>query len=72
MVVALGMIGLLLRRRDPADCAVIGLLVGALAFTASFAIISVACDYRYLYLMDLAGMAGLLYVALDPPRWRGR
>ena len=72
VVVALGMIGLLLRRRDPADCAVIGLLVGALAFTASFAIISVACDYRYLYLMDLAGMAGLLYVALDPPRWRGR
>lgn len=67
---ALAVIGLLLRRRDPADCAIIGLEVGALAFTASFFLISVACDYRYLYPLDLAAMAGVLYVALDPPRWR--
>jgi hypothetical protein len=71
-VVAIGMIVLMLRRRDPADWAFIGLLVGSLLFAASFAVISVACDYRYLYLLDLAAMASLLYVALDPPRWRRR
>jgi hypothetical protein len=69
-VVAIGMIVLLLRRRDPADWAIIGLLVGSLLFAGSFAVISVACDYRYLYLLDLAAMVSLLYVALDPPRWR--
>jgi hypothetical protein len=69
-MVALGMIVLLLRRRDPADWAIVGLLGGTLLFAASFAVISVACDYRYLYLVDLAAMTSLLYVALDPPRWR--
>jgi len=61
---------LLLRRRDPVDWVFIALLGGTLAFVASFAVISVACDYRYLYLLDLAAMVGLLYTALDPPRWR--
>jgi hypothetical protein len=69
-LVAAGVIVLLLRRREPADWVVIGLLGGTLAFAASFAVISVACDYRYLYPLDLAAMAGLLYTALDPPRWR--
>ena len=69
-VVALVVIGWLTRRRDPADWAIIGLLAGALGFTASFFVISVACDYRYLYLLDIAAMTGALYVALDPPRWR--
>jgi len=69
-VVALGVIVWLLRRRDPADWVFVGLLGGTLAFVASFAVISVACDYRYLYLLDLAAMAGALYTALDPPRWR--
>jgi len=69
-LVALGAIGWLLRRRDPADMAMVALLTGSLLFTASFAVISVACDYRYLYLLDLAAIAGALYVALDPPRWK--
>ncbi|MGZ6016135.1 MAG: hypothetical protein ACXWKM_10360 [Phenylobacterium sp.] len=69
-IVALGVMGLLLHRRDPADWVIIALLGGTLAFVASFAVISVACDYRYLYLLDLAAMAGVLYTALDPPRWR--
>lgn len=64
---AVAVIGLLLRRRDPADWVFVSLLLGALAFVASFAIISVACDYRYLYLLDLAAMVGLIYTALDPP-----
>jgi hypothetical protein len=67
---ALAVIVLLWRRRDPADGVIIALQAGALAFTASFFVISVACDYRYLYALDLAAMTGLLYVALDPPRWR--
>ena len=33
-------------------------MAGSLLFAASFALISVACDYRYLYLLDLAAMAG--------------
>ncbi len=67
---AVAAIVLLVRRREPADWVIVGLLGGMLAFTASFFFISVACDYRYLYGLDLAAMAGLLYVALDPPRWR--
>jgi hypothetical protein len=67
---AVGVMVLLLRRRDPADWVFIGLLGGTLLFVASFAVISVACDYRYLYLLDLAAMVGVLYTALDPPRWR--
>jgi hypothetical protein len=71
-VVALGVIGLLWSRRDPADWVFIALMAGSLAFTASFLVISVACDYRYLYLLDVAAMAGALYTALDPPRWKKR
>ncbi|HEX2800422.1 MAG TPA: hypothetical protein VHN73_00005, partial [Phenylobacterium sp.] len=71
-LVAVGMIVLLLRRRDPADKVMVALLMGSLAFVASFAAISVACDYRYLYLLDLAAMASLIYVALDPPVGRRR
>lgn len=56
----------LLVRRDPADLVIAGLLFGALAFAASFFVISLACDYRYLYLLDLAAITGALYLALDP------
>lgn len=63
---ALVVIGLLLLRRDPADKAVGGLLVGGLAFTATFLPLSLACDYRYLYFLDVAALTGLLYVAADP------
>jgi hypothetical protein len=69
-LVAAGVVVFLLRRRDPADWVFVALLGGTLAFVASFAVISVACDYRYLYLLDLAAMVGALYTALDPPRWR--
>ena len=69
-LVAVAAIVLLLRRRDPADWVIMAMLGGALAFVASFALISLACDYRYLYLLDLAAIVGALYVALDPPRRR--
>lgn len=65
---ALGLvlIAILLLRRDPADKALAGLMVGGLAFTATFMPLSLACDYRYLYFLDMAVLTGLLYVAADP------
>jgi hypothetical protein len=67
---ALLLVGLLLRR-DATDWALAAMLASALAFTASFFVISIACDYRYLYFLDLTVMAALLYLAADPPRLRG-
>jgi hypothetical protein len=51
------------------------LLASALAFAASFFVIGVACDYRYLYFLDLAVMAALLHRAaagVGRLRWRSR
>jgi hypothetical protein len=58
---ALVLMILLLLRGAPSDLAVAGLLAGALLFTLTFAIISIACDYRYLIFLDLAAMAAALY-----------
>jgi len=58
---ALMLLVLLLRRGEPGDAAIAGLLVGALVFTVTFAAISIACDYRYLILLDLAAMMGALH-----------
>ncbi len=55
--------------RGPTRLAVVGLLASALAFTAGFFVVSVACDYRYLYLLDVAAMAALLERAASTP-WR--
>jgi hypothetical protein len=57
------LVWLLRPRRRPADIAVAGMIVSALAFAASFALISIACDYRYLYALDLAAIAAALYLA---------
>jgi predicted acyltransferase len=51
----------LLRRRRPADLAVLAMLAAGFAFAASFAVISIACDYRYLYALDLTAIAALFY-----------
>jgi hypothetical protein len=67
-LLALGVGLVLLQRRDPADLPMIALMVSALGFAASFFAISIACDYRYLYFLDLAAMAGLVYIAVDPPQ----
>ena len=58
---------LLILRREPQDIAIIGLMLAALGFVASFFVISIACDYRYLYFIDLAALIGLVYLAIDPP-----
>ncbi len=62
------LLGPLLRRRRAPDFAIAGLLAASLAFTASFAVISIACDYRYLYALDIAAIAAAIYVAAT---WRG-
>jgi hypothetical protein len=65
-VLALAVTGFLLLRREAADIAIAGLMLSALSFAASFYVISLACDYRYLYFLDLAALTGAVYVALDP------
>ena len=50
-------------RRRTMDLVAAGLLAAALAFTASFFVLSIACDYRYLYFLDLAAMAGAMTAA---------
>jgi len=51
---------LLLGRAAPPDLAIAGLQIAALAFATSFFIVSIACDYRYLYFLDVAAMTGAL------------
>jgi hypothetical protein len=58
----------LVRREAVEMIATVGMQVAALAFTASFAVISLACDYRYLYFLDVAAMAAL---AQRAALWRG-
>jgi hypothetical protein len=58
--------GLLRRRRAP-DIAVAAMLASAMAFALTFALISISCDYRYVYDLDLAVMAAALYAAAT---WR--
>jgi hypothetical protein len=66
-VLAAAAMVLLLKRRDSADIVLAALIGSAFLFTATFFVISIACDYRYLYLIDLSALAGGLYVAAD---WR--
>jgi hypothetical protein len=61
--VAVALLGWLLWRRRPSDIAVVAMLASALTFAASFALISIACDYRYLYALDVAAIAATLYAA---------
>jgi arginine exporter protein ArgO len=65
---ALGLLALILlmHRRAPGDWAMIGMLSAAMVFTASFFVISIACDYRYLYFLDVAALTALFYLVLDP------
>jgi len=57
----------LFARRTAPDIAIAFMLLSTFAFTASFFVISIACDYRYLYFLDLATLVAAFYVALD---WR--
>jgi len=69
-LLALGELALLLRRRSAADLAMAFLLASALAFVASFFVIAIACDYRYLLFLDLSALVGGLYLAAARPQNR--
>lgn len=61
LALATGLFALALRGRTAEDRAVAAMLACAGAFAASFAVGGVACDYRYLYPLDLFAMAALLH-----------
>jgi hypothetical protein len=67
-----GLVSLLvfLRRRRPADLAMAGLLTAALLYTLSYFFISIACQYRYLFAVDLSSIAAVFYLLMDV-RWPG-
>jgi hypothetical protein len=69
-LLAAGLLARLLVRREPGDLAVAAMLGSALAFTATFFIISLSCDYRYLYDLDVGAIGAALYLALDLGRRR--
>ena len=66
-LLSLGVMAALVLRGRPSDWVMAGLQAGALAFAGSFLVIALACDYRYLYFLDLAALFGLVHLALDPP-----
>ncbi|MGC9954443.1 MAG: hypothetical protein ABSD21_09220 [Rhizomicrobium sp.] len=70
-LVAILALALLMRRRRPADLAMAGLLAATLLFTLSFFVISIACDYRYLYALDISAIAAALYLLADWPTKKG-
>ena len=71
-VVSLLLAALFLWRRQTPDIVMAALQLSAAAFAASFFIISIACDYRYMYFTDLAALVGVIYAALDPSFRRPR
>lgn len=71
-LVSVLLVGLLLVRRQRTDLVMLGLQLSALGVAASYFVVSIACDYRYLYFVDLAALAGLVHLASDPPSLRRR
>lgn len=69
-LLAIVLLVFLVHRRRPADIAVAALLGCALAFTLSFFVIAIACDYRYLLFLDLATVASAFYCAATWPAAR--
>jgi hypothetical protein len=63
-ILAIAIAAVLFRRRAPADLAIAWLLAGAGMFTLTFFAVSLACDYRYLYLLDVAAMTAAFQAAL--------
>jgi len=64
-VVGLVSLVLLLRRRRPADLALAGLLAASMLYALSYFAISIACEYRYLYALDLSALAAAFYLLAD-------
>ena len=66
LLLAFGQLAFLISRRRPADIAMIGMVTGAIVYSASFFFVSLACDYRYHYALDLSALVALVYLTLDP------
>lgn len=64
-VIALALLAFLLWRRRTPDIAMAFLLLAAIGFTLTFFVISLACDYRYLYFLDIATLTAGFYVSLS-------
>lgn len=60
----------LMVRRRPADLAIAGLLVATALYTLSYFVIAISCQYRYLYTIDLSGIAAGFYLIADVPKVR--
>lgn len=58
----------LMRRRKPADLAIAAMLAATALYAASYFVIGIACQYRYLLAIDTSALAALLYIAMDWPR----
>jgi hypothetical protein len=65
LLLALAEFGFLAVRRRGTDLVLACLLLAATLFAASFFFVSIACDYRYLYLLDLAALTTAIYVTAD-------
>ena len=63
-LVAIVLAVVLLLRRRPPDVPIAAMLVSALAYSATFFFLSVSCDYRYLYFLDVAAMTAAAYVTI--------
>ncbi|HLY07537.1 MAG TPA: hypothetical protein VKR31_17455 [Rhizomicrobium sp.] len=66
-LLAVVLLVVLARRRAVPDIAIAALLGCALAFTLTFFVIGIACDYRYLLFLDLAAIASAFYCAATRP-----
>lgn len=66
-VIGLLSLVLLLRRRGPADIAIAGLLIATAIYTFSYFVISISCQYRYLYAIDLSSIAAGFYLLATTP-----
>ena len=55
----------LVRRRRPADLAMACLIGAAAMYCGSFFFIAISCEYRYLFLLDLAVIAATFHLAMD-------
>lgn len=63
---------MLLLRRSDTDITIAAMMASYLVFALTYFFISLACDYRYLYGLDLSAMLGWFYMALDWPRAASR
>jgi MYXO-CTERM domain-containing protein len=64
-LLGLGILLVLLRRRATSDIVITFMLLSAFAFTLSFFVISIACDYRYLLFLDFSALAGAFHLAVS-------